>query len=250
MKDSTFQMPDALLSHISQEALRPIIATLHLKTYRDKLLDTCYPSPHEYRRLMETWEGGQLKEWRWSSLTDVLRALLRREKALRECWDSKKFGHPVPSGPDIGATIGSSFFWCYCHFLALISGMVDSESQWCEGCSCHEDWARHKGHRSRQKYLREKLQHFAAKLQDPHGGEHPVSSCPLKGRRAPDFASGAFSTFTEDLVRVSREQFDDCAKDLPSKERAALLQDWLIATDPGQPGPPGPQSRPNHNVCV
>lgn len=186
---------------------------------------------------MQSWEGGQLREWRWNSLTDVVRGLLRREQPLKDHWDPQKFGHTAPAGPSITSAISSKLFWSYAKFLFLISGMIDSQSEYCEGCVCHEQWSRHNAHKARKTFLRKKMQHFA-----PGAGNHPPaddravidhapSACPLKGRRAPELANGAFVAFTQDLMEVSKAHLEKCISGLSPEDRATLLKDWVIATD-------------------
>ena len=214
--------------HCAQELLKQIVTLLHLKTYRDKLCETCFPSEHNpHRKLMTFWEGGQLREWRWSSLCDVVKALLRRESALKDCWDRAKFGQ---HGPDVSEAVHSPFFWAYSRFLFLISGMVDSRSEWVEGCSCHEQWGRHKAHKARKAYLLSRLKGFS-EMKEDHVARSVVL-CPFKGRRAPDLATGAFDAFVEDLMAVSQEKLQPCLEGLTPSQRANLVQDWMSTTDP------------------
>ena len=177
---------------------------------------------------MSFWEGGQLREWRWSSLCDVVNALLRREEALKEGWDADQFG---ASGPDVTSAVHSDLFWAYSKFLHLIVGMVDSQSEWCEGCSCHELWGRHKPHSARKAYLTDRLKGFGMEHKK-NGGPAKPAMCPLKGRRAPDLANSAFDAFVEDLMAVSQVKLQDCLAGLSPEHRAYLLEDWTSAVEP------------------
>ena len=118
--------------------LKPLVTLFHLKTYRDKLVSTCLPEPadKDQKKLLSTWDGGQLREWRWSSLTEVLRALLKREDALKQQWQSNRFGKHGPAD-GVDKALACDMFWAYARFLALVSGMIDAQSEWCEGCSCY-----------------------------------------------------------------------------------------------------------------
>ena len=102
--------------------------------------EKCYADPgpfSQYRKIMQYWEGGQLRTWRWSSLVKVVRSLLKREQSLRHGWNKDRFG-------DIGTTniiheaLTSELFWKYSHFLNNVAGAVDLGSSFCEGCECHE----------------------------------------------------------------------------------------------------------------
>lgn len=177
---------------------------------------------------MSYWDGGQLREWRWSSLTDILKALLKRELALKECWNETQFGGHGP-GCAANASIRSELFWAYAKFLSIISGTLDSQSQWCEGCSCHQETGKHNAAKARKAYLNKKLQHFGSSRNDQVTADH----CPLKGRRAPEFANGTFTEFVEELMRCSEEKLQECIQgvSLTEQDRATVLNDWTAATD-------------------
>ncbi len=67
--------------------LSPLVTLLHNKGYRDRLVDSCFEAGgvlDEYRPLMETFEGGALIHWRWSSVASCVDAILRRRKALEK----------------------------------------------------------------------------------------------------------------------------------------------------------------------
>jgi len=93
----------------------------------------------------------------------------------------------------------------------------------------HEVWGKHNGTKVRQAYLRQRLQHFGSwkKTTDQ-------LPCPLKGRRAPEFANGSFITFIEDINQVSEKHLKEHVVDLAPADRAKLVQDWVIATESRQ----------------
>lgn len=208
--------------------IKPIITLLHLKTYRDKLLATCFqdgPGSSHYK-LMASWEGGQLREWRWNSLCDVLKALLKREQPLKEFWDPVKFG---ANGPCVTGAIQSNLFWVYAKFLLLIAGMLDAQSEWSEVCECHGHWSKHNAYRARKKYLQTKLHYFRQAENTPQTVDE--SMCPLKGRRAPEFANGSFVQFTETVMEVSKEKLAEYVAGMDQQDRVTLMEDWMSATE-------------------
>ena len=77
--------------------------------------------------------------------------------------------------------------------------MVEDLSRWCEACPCH-------------------------------GFEVP---CPLRGRRAPEAAVGAFEKFVEETVGAAASMFVAAAAGLGhgSQEFRQLSSDWQVAVD-------------------
>jgi hypothetical protein len=179
---------------------------------------------------MGRWEGGELKTHRWSSLVQVLKALLLREDAIRIAWEKDLFG-------DIGTTniidtaISSEMFWKYARFVLHVAGAVDVGSSYCEGCACHEhEQIKHNAHHMRRNEIEKRLR---AAIGAETGGTLPYpASCPLKNRRAPELASGSFAQFIRDTMQVTRDVIDgDFRERLGSAEWTTILQDWSTARD-------------------
>eukprot|EP00438_Fugacium_kawagutii_P017472 Skav209137 [mRNA] locus=scaffold3950:176033:178291:+ [translate_table: standard] len=180
--------------------------------------------------LMSRWEGGQPRSWRWSSLIQVLKALLLRKEALRTAWDRYRFG-------DIGTTnaiheaLTSELFWRYAEFLINVAGLLDVQSSYCEGCNCHE----HRGlkHNSYQVRSREIQRRLMSAIDGTHEQQlelyHP--SCPLKNRRSAELASGEFSRFLKETMQVTTEKLLECRRGLPDREWQLIANDWMAAQD-------------------
>ena len=174
---------------------------------------------------MKFWPKGQLIHWRWSSLTDVCEGLLEREIALRKAWNLDKLlrspnedepgdanqnpdrrSHAASRSSDPGKVwvqfseaVSSDFFWSYIRFLYLVDGQINKISSWMEACSCH-GWA--------------------------------LKTCPLKGRRCSDLATGEFSSFLRRSLEKTKNAFAACVSGVAEPEhRAALRCDFQIATD-------------------
>ena len=177
---------------------------------------------------MGRWEGGQLKTWRWSSLIQVLRALLMREQALKSGWDKGKFG-------DIGTTsiideaIASELFWKYAHFLNNVAGTIELGSSYCEGCECHEhEGLKHNSFQVRRNEIVKRLR-SAINVDNTDDPLPYPPSCPLKNRRSAELASGAFKRFIEETLTVTKDMLYDFRGSLQDAEWQIILSDWMSA---------------------
>ena len=189
-----------------QEQLSSLNTLMHQKYYRDRLKALMSGTP--YVKLFEYHKPGSLALWRWGSLVDVCDAFHKLEGALRTHWNLKKFlsvrDEEASETRDLFAradrAIRSNFFWCYLKFILLIHGVINDLSSWCEACPCHG-------------FSRE--------------------GCPLRGRRAPELASGMFSQFLVETFSTATSMFTAVASGLgeSSKEWEALSKDWNTACD-------------------
>ena len=136
----------------------------------------------------------------------VLRALLKREDALRAGWNKDSFGDIGTTGM-IDDALRSELFWKYASFLNGIAGCLDVGSSWCEGCQCHEHLhLQHNGFQSRKREIQ-------LRLQSAIGGDSQKClpyppSCPLKGRRSPELACGAFERLLSETMQVMKDMLD------------------------------------------
>ena len=178
---------------------------------------------------MDHWEAGQPRQWRWSSLVQVLKALLKREEALRTGWSKEAYGD-TGTTQTIDTAVTSELFWKYSHFLHIVAGMVDVQSSYCEGCSCHEgEGLKHNGYHVRAREISLRLR-TAINEGDPTPLPYPAT-CPLKNRRAPEIASGMFERFLQDTMTVTKEKLLDFRGTLPDSDWQIILGDWLSARE-------------------
>lgn len=177
---------------------------------------------------MQHWEGGQPRHWRWSSLIQVLRSLLKREKALRLGWNRDRFGEMATTNT-IHQALQSELFWKYAHFLNCVAGYLDIQSSFCEGCSCHEGEAlKHNGFQARRREIEKRLR--SAINADNSDEQLPYPpSCPLKNRRSAELASGAFTRFTQEAMTVTRDLINDFRGSLNESDWQIILTDWMSA---------------------
>ena len=196
----------------------------------DTSQEKCYadPGPYsQYRQLMGFWEGGQVRTWRWSSLVQVIRALLKRETALKSGWNKDRFG-------DIGTTniiheaLTSELFWKYAHFLNTVAGAVDIGSSFCEGCECHEDQGlKHNSWHVRKNEIVKRLR--SATNQNNEDPLPYPPSCPLKNRRSAELASGTFTRFIQETLNTTKEILGGFRGSLTDSEWRIVLGDWASA---------------------
>ena len=174
---------------------------------------------------MGSWEGGQLRTWRWSSLVQVIRALLVRENALKSGWNKDRFG-------DIGTTkiiheaLTSELFWKY--FLNTVAGAVDIGSSFCEGCECHE----HQGLKHNSWHVRKNEIVKRLRSATNQNNEDPLPyppSCPLKNRRSAELASGTFTQFIQETLNTTKEILAGFRGSLTDSDWKIVLGDWASA---------------------
>ena len=156
-------------------------------------------------------------------------SLHKREGALRETWDLQKFLQTsMQDGADqegdagdgnvpnmvrreqvtdtdhktfkaADAALKSCYFWSYLKFILIVEGVLEDLSRWAEACPCH-GWSK---------------------------------PCPLRGRRAPEAACGAFDEFIQGTLSVASSMFVAAASGLAhsSREWRQLSADWQVACD-------------------
>ena len=177
---------------------------------------------------MGRWEGGKPREWRWSSLVQVLRALLLREEPLRVAWSKDRFGD-IGTTAKIDEALTSELFWTYARALSLVAGVLDVQSSYCEGCSCHEhEGLKHKGHAVRARELEQRLR-CAVKGNVNEALPYPPS-CPLKNRRSAELASGAFEKFLQEAMVMTKERLLTFRGTLKPSEWQTVLKDYMAAS--------------------
>ena len=149
--------------------------------------ETCFSDGPglQYKRLMSFWDGGAYITWRWSSITDVVRSLLRRRGALSLGFDSRKFGCGQEAGePDgdgrerkgrfqlevkfvntIDGIVKDQMFWAYAELVDALGGTLEQQSSYCEGCPCHGHIASSSSSwKKRSRAISRCLQHDAGKV--------------------------------------------------------------------------------------
>ena len=93
----------------------------------------------------------------------------------------------------------SNYFWSYLRMIIILHGMVNDLGSWAEGCACH-------------------------------GFDKP---CILRGRRAPECATGFYEHFVEKTLTLAQSLFCAIAAGLgeSSNEWRQLNAEWCIGID-------------------
>ena len=60
---------------------------------------------------------------------------------------------------------------------------------------------------------------------------HEMVTCKLRGRRSPEFASGAFEEFCAELQEIASSHLLVVCTPLDEQQRSILVKDWHTATD-------------------
>ena len=138
----------------------------------------------------------------------------------------------------ISKAVSSRLFWAYAHFLCIVAGAVEQQSSWCEACSCHEDMMiETTNYKRRIRIVSKALRHAAGRRdhdQNPREQRQQrdaLIKCPLKGRRAHDFAAGAFEAFTAEVMTVCKSRVVATALRVEGQDRAKLMEDYCTAAD-------------------
>lgn len=159
----------------------------------------------------------------------VIRALLLREEALKRGWNKDHFGD-IGTTSIVDAALASPLFWKYCHFINVVAGAVDLGSSYCEGCDCHEhESLKHNSFQVRRNHIEHRLR---SAINDDSDQALPCPpACPLKGRRSAELASGAFSKFIKDTLKITKDMLDDFRGELSDSDWHIIVGDWMSARD-------------------
>ena len=156
--------------------------------------------------------------------------MLQRETALRSAWNKDRFGE-IGTTKLIHQAITSDLFWGYARFLKDVAGLVDIQSSFCEGCSCHEhDGLKHNSFQIRAREIKRRL--LSAIDGDTQDRSLPyLPSCPLKNRRSAELANGEFKRFIEETVKVTTEKLITSRGPLGDSDWKIIAGDWMSAQE-------------------
>ena len=185
----------------------------------------------------------QLRNWshslaslRWEAIVDFTGDLLKLEPLLRQTWDKRKFlGGTAPtagSGPghrrwkadaagehgvtvdSIHAAITSPAFWTGVALVHDLSYEAEFIGRWCEGCGCCPMPGRQLRLQDAKPLPRQRQQRL---------------SCPYKGCRAAELASGEWVGHLQDVMISSKTNVAHCLVMSRDTERAQYFSDWSQA---------------------
>ena len=195
-----------------EEMFRQVSRLLSRTSWREKFIQTCLiGTDHEW---MATAIFGKnihsFIDWRWGSLTDALRQLLRIGTALRRTWSKERF-RKSSDDADAGQAdrdgdvneegsldtdlldnaIRSSRFWSYAEMLNQLHSLPDACMQWAESCPCHAALFDSPDFGIRRKRLQALLLPAGTSETDVGGSDRydfyqGVNCCPCGGCRLPE----------------------------------------------------------------
>lgn len=130
--------------------------------------------------------------------------------------------------------IHSPMFWAYAQLVDTLGGMLEDLSSWTESCDCHAHISTMRlafsGRASRISadiVTKNKIEGIGSA---EAANQAPRVTCKLRGRRAPEFAAGAFESFLDDVMSTGYSQLTAAMAPLQTGDSALLQQDWLNAT--------------------
>ena len=205
--------------------LKKVCKMLSSKEGSDRLLQLCFDTPvgKALSRELAKFHASVYEE-RWGTVANAVLKILDVRVALCHGWNLQKFlmgvGRFKPldvtdDDPDhdmrpdvIDEAVNSTFFWSYLQMLRKVALLLMRLMDWAEGCSCHWDLP----------YDEKLLPASLLQL---------WSTCPLRGRRCADLASG-------ELWRVVQPLCDESAAllvlelptSLTSSERSDIMEDF------------------------
>ena len=182
----------------------------------------------------------KIAHWRWGTICKTLPEVLWRERALRIAWDEDKFfqrGEPLTTPDDspfkasvITSTIGDLNWWCYGRMLLALHRVGNLPSAWGSGCACHE-WLQASSKRTEIKPENEALN--AARTQQclPQDFDGVEFNCPMKGKRAPEIASGILlENVNEEATAGRLEIMVECSS-VSGEMHEKILNDFNLGVD-------------------
>lgn len=212
-----------LLSH--KHLLTRLIARCIAGTGHEALkgcFETCVPS---------------VAAWRWGTICKALPEVLRLERALRICWDAEKFMQKDDMEEDgpfqialVTSTIRDPFWWCYGHMVVHLHEVGNFPSAWGSGCRCHE-WLRDSSKTKCFAGEKEALKSARLSLGLPGGFDGPEFDCPMKGKRAPEMASGRLLQLIGEEAAVSRAETILACCSLSDEHQELVLNDFTLGVD-------------------
>ena len=120
--------------------------------------------------------------------------------------------------------MGDPKFWVYSQaILYAVHGCLYEFQNYMEGCPCHENTFRDKNGFSPGRPYFQRRQAFI--------GETGLknSTCPMRGRRAPDLAAGRHRAYLSDLVAQCLSMLLVRCERLSQQDRDLIVRDWELA---------------------
>ncbi|CAK9065537.1 unnamed protein product [Durusdinium trenchii] len=169
--------------------LKEVAALLDRPETKERLLATCYKGMLGEALASEIKAfSGHVYEERWGTVSHCALQLNRCESSLRHMWDLDKYSGTSSAcvrGESsnlvvVDDAIGSDFFWAYITMLCKFAKLQTQLMSWAEGCPCHWEVMQSEGIPVELRRLWE--------------------SCPMRGKRAAELASGKFHSMLQEFL--------------------------------------------------
>ncbi len=181
--------------------------------------------------------------WRWGAICKTLPDVLRLERALRLVWNQEVFlrgDEDIQESQNdstfnvglISKAIESVEWWSYGHMLVELHAIGNIPSAWGSGCACHE-WvcASSTSHPENVVSTQILLSAREAAGLGRTGHDGVGFDCPLKGKRAPEIASGKLlHLVAEHSERGRAEVLMNCSQ-LSAEQREKIVNDFSLGVD-------------------
>ena len=205
------------------ESLKQVANLLRQPETKERLLSTCFSDPIGQGLSPDIKAfSGHVYEERWGHVSDCALQMVGCEKALRHMWSLEKYVDPTSQGERhaerktysvnlevADSAIGDPFFWAYVQMLSILAGVQLRLTSWVEGCPCHWD------------LTQDRLAEVPSELRSL------CDTCPLKGMRGSDIASGKFQTILQDLWEINAAQLVmNMPPSISQAERLAIISDF------------------------
>ena len=137
-----------LLDTILQDGLDSVLGCPAWEEQAKLVCHWAHPRPRReflQRRLKGPFSGlsagldiacERFADWRWTTLTNVTRDLLRMRDALQHA--TVGLGSSAGDADTFITAVQSALFWAQCHALHALAKPVADFSSWLRGCVCHE----------------------------------------------------------------------------------------------------------------
>ncbi|CAK0862217.1 unnamed protein product, partial [Prorocentrum cordatum] len=234
---------------------KPLILLLCDRFTKERLIERCFKAPEaeghqKALREMRT----KPTEWRFGSWVPALQQMQFIEAGMRAHWDLRKYNvrpgdnrparldadmgesraqrPPAEDGGDVAEAdlhlideaVRDPKFWVYGHaILCAVHGCLYELQNYMESCPCHAVDCREKdGFAAGRPYFRRRAEFIGEA-----GLKH--STCPMRGRRAPDLAAGKHKEYLAELVTQSLGRLLVRCEELTQMDRDMVVRDWECA---------------------
>ena len=196
--------------HSDYKKLCDFLFTKHLRELyvRTCLADTPFESQIP---LFARGFGAPHWEKRWGSLVKSLQKIRSLLTVFRATWDEAKMGGDEHQ--DISRIVQNNVWWLYIDVLLQLHSCLHSLAGWCETCECHGHMYLGKTRRRRETALAKAF-------------NSSKSSCPLKGKRAPQLACGDEQAFLDSLSQASMSKLMMSKCSVPPGSWGATAEDF------------------------